>query len=248
VFDGARRFEGVMPDLDLHCQRVCESARRMNMECPIDAAEIERLCREGVAKFPSDAALYIKPIVWAEEGWIYPDPASTRYMVHIFDAPMPEPNGFSFTVSSRRRPAPDQAPTDAKAAALYPNAGRALREANEAGFDNAVILDPIGNVAEFATANLFMAKDGVISTPSPNGTFLNGITRQRVINLLREAGEEVREELVTVQNLADADEIFSSGNHAKVVPASRFEDHDMQPGPIGAKARELYWDYARKNG
>lgn len=248
VFDGARRFEGVMPDLDLHCQRVCESARCMNMECPIDAAEIERLCREGVAKFPSDAALYIKPIVWAEEGWIYPDPASTRYMVHIFDAPMPEPNGFSCTVSSRRRPAPDQAPTDAKAAALYPNAGRALREANEAGFDNAVILDPIGNVAEFATANLFMAKDGVISTPSPNGTFLNGITRQRVINLLREAGEEVSEELVTVQNLADADEIFSSGNHAKVVPASRFEDHDMQPGPIGAKARELYWDYARKNG
>src|SRR3546814_10567161 len=78
---------------------------------------------------------------------------------------------------ARRRPAPDQAPTDAKAAALYANAGRALKEAHDKGFENAVMLDPIGNVAEFATANLFMAKDGVVHTPAPNGTFLNGITR-----------------------------------------------------------------------
>src|SRR3546814_954107 len=114
---------------------------------------------------------------WADSGWFYPDPASTRFLLNVFESPLPDGKGFSAHVSTRRRPAPDQAPTDAKAAALYANAGRALKEAHDKGFENAVMLDPIGNVAEFATANLFMAKDGVVHTPAPNGTFLNGITR-----------------------------------------------------------------------
>ena len=140
------------------------------------------------------------------------------------------------------------APTDAKAACLYPNAGRALREAMDKGFDNAVLCDPIGNVAELATANLFTVKDGVAHTPVPNGTFLNGITRQRVIGLLRDDGIEVRERTITVPELADADEIFSTGNHGKVQPITRYEDHDMQTGPIAKRARELYWRFAHEKG
>ncbi|WP_420403440.1 branched-chain amino acid aminotransferase [Nisaea sp.] len=245
IFDGARAFEGVAPDLDLHCQRACASAEKMGMKSPISAAEIEKLAIEGIRKFPSDVALYIKPVMWAEDGWIYPNPETTRFMLHIFEAPLPEPKGFSAHVSSHRRPAPDQAPTDAKAACLYPNAGRALREANQAGFDNAVMLDPIGNVAEFATANIFMARDGVVTTPAPNGTFLNGITRQRVIRLLRAEGVTVEEKTVTPEDLRTADEIWSTGNHAKVMPVTRFEDREMQPGPMATKARELYWAYAK---
>ena len=217
------------------------------MNAPVSAAEIERLAREGIAKFPTGAALYIKPLMWAEGGWIYPDPATTRFMLHIFESPLPEPKGFSANISSRRRPAPDQAPTDAKAAALYPNAGRALREANQAGFDNAIMLDPVGNVAEFATANLFMAKDGTVKTPVPNGTFLNGITRQRIISLLREDGVRVEEATVTPADLREADEIWSTGNHAKVSTVSRFEEREMQPGPVAARSRELYWAFAKKN-
>lgn len=244
VFDGARAFEGTLPDLDLHCERAIKSAEAMGMKSPISAKEIERLCREGVSKFPDDAMLYIKPILWAEEGWIHPDPESTRFMLHIFDAPLPDDSGMGLCISSYRRPAADQAPTDAKAACHYPNAGRALKEAQQKGFDNAVMLDPDGMVAELATANLFFAKDGVAITPVANGTFLAGITRGRVMQLLRDAGEVVTEAVVTTQDLLEADEIWSTGNHAKVVPVTRIEDRDLQPGPLYKKSRELYWDYA----
>ncbi len=244
AFDGARAFEGTMPDLDLHCRRAVASTAAMGMKSPVSAEEIERLCREGVAQFPADAELYIKPILWAEEGWIHPDPASTRFMVHIFNAPLPEASGMGICISSYRRPAPDQAPTDAKAACHYPNAGRALKEAQQKGFDNAVMLDPDGMVAELATANIFLAKDGVAITPAANGTFLAGITRGRVMQLLRDAGEEVREMTVTTQDLLEADEIWSTGNHAKVVPVTRIEGRDLQPGPLYQKSRRLYWDYA----
>ncbi|MEE3107435.1 MAG: branched-chain amino acid aminotransferase [Pseudomonadota bacterium] len=244
IFDGARAFEGTVPDLDLHCRRAVASAAKMNMKAPVSAEELVEICRDGVARFPAGSALYIKPLMWAEDGWIYPDPDSTRFAVNIFEAPLPAPSGSSCCVARFRRPAPDQAPTDAKSACLYPNQGRALREAHERGFDNAVVLDPLGNVAEFATANIFLAKDGVIYTPIPNGTFLDGLTRQRCIALLRGAGETVIERAVTVADLHTADEIWSTGNHAKLLPMTRFEDHDMQTGPLFTKARDLYWEFA----
>jgi branched-chain amino acid aminotransferase len=91
---------------------------------------------------------------------------------------------------------------------------------------------------------LFLAKDGVAITPVANGTFLAGITRARVMRLLRDAGEVVKEAVVTPQDLLEADEIWSTGNHAKVVPVTRIEDRDLQPGPLYKKSRELYWDFA----
>ena len=107
-----------------------------------------------------------------------------------------------------------------------------------------VMCDALGNVAEFASANLFMAKDGVVFTPAPNGTFLNGITRQRVIGLLRGAGVDVVETTLTYADLENADEIFSSGNYSKVMPVNRIDARSLQPGPLYRKARELYWAYA----
>jgi branched-chain amino acid aminotransferase len=107
-----------------------------------------------------------------------------------------------------------------------------------------VVLDPDGNVAEFGSANLMMVKDGVVMTPAANGTFLAGITRSRIITLLRGAGREVRECTVTTQMLETADEIFSTGNFAKVQPCTRYGDHHMQPGPVAEEARRLYFDFA----
>jgi branched-chain amino acid aminotransferase len=89
-----------------------------------------------------------------------------------------------------------------------------------------------------------MAKDGVVHTPVPNGTFLNGITRQRVIRLLRDDGVQVNESTLRYEDFAAADEIFISGNYSKVMPVLRIDDRDLQPGPFYRKARELYWDYA----
>lgn len=245
VFDGARAFEGVAPDLDLHCERTVASCRTFNLKPTLTAEEIFELAWDGIGKFPEGAELYIRPMFWAEDGWVSPDPESTRFALLVYDEPMPEPTGFTACLSTRRRPAPDQAPTDAKASCLYPNAARALQEAAARGYDNAVVRDPIGNVAEFATANLFIAKDGVAITPVPNGTFLNGVTRQRVIGLLRDDGVEVVERTVGVEELDDADEIFSTGNHAKVLPITRYEGRDLQPGPVAKRARELYWQFAR---
>ena len=246
VFDGARGIRGLVPDLDRHCARVVRSARAMLMEPKLDAAAIEELCREGVRRMGAEAELYIRPMFFIRKGLgaAEPDPASTDFILAVYDSPLPPPGGFSACLAPFRRPAPDQAPTDAKAAALYPNSARATAWARQRGYDNAVVCDPDGNVAEFATANMMMVKDGVVLTPAANGTFLSGITRARVIGLLREAGREVRETTVTPAMLADADEIFATGNFAKVQPCTRYEGRDLQPGPVAAQARELYFAWA----
>lgn len=244
IFDGARAFEGVTPDLDLHSQRAVRSANTLGLRATLTAKEIEDIALEGVKKFSSDEALYIRPLFWADEGFIAPDPDSTRFALTISPLPMPGFKGFSACLSTRRRPTPDAAPTDAKASCLYPNAGRALIEARGKGYDNCVMMDALGNVAEFATSNLFLAKDGVIHTPAPNGSFLNGITRQRVIKLLRDRGETVVEGRITPQDVYEADEIFNTGNYGKVMPLIRYEDRDLQPGPKFNLARDLYWEYS----
>ena len=244
IFDGARAFEGVAPDLDRHCERAINSARTMGLRPMLSAGEVHELARAGIRKFPKNAELYIRPMFFAESGWIYPDPDSTRFSLSVYESPMPKPTGFSICLSPYRRPAPDQATTDAKASCLYPNSGRALREAEQRGFENCVMLDPLGYVAELATANVMMAKDGVVHTPAANGTFLAGITRRRVIQLLRDAGKEVQEGSISYERLQGADELFSVGNFGKVLPITRIEQRHLQPGPVYARTRELYWAFA----
>jgi branched-chain amino acid aminotransferase len=245
VFDGARAFEGVAPDLDLHCARVIRSAEGMLMKPAVTAARVLELAREGIAMFPADAALYIRPMFWAETGLVAIDPDSTRFALVIHRSPLPDPlRGFSLCLSPYRRCSPEQAPTHAKAACLYPMAGLAIADAKRRGFDNAVMCDPIGNVAELTAQNIMIVKDGVVHTPVPNGTFLNGITRQRVIGLLRDGGIDVRERTIRPDELRHADEIFSTGNHGKVVPCVRYEDRTLDAGPVYRRARELYWAFA----
>ena len=245
VFDGARAFDGVAPDLDRHCARVIESAMAMGLRPTQTAAEIEALAWEGIRRFPPATGLYICPMFFAESGFIVPDPDSTRFALAIYASPLPAGEGFSACLSSFRRPAPDMALTNAKAACLYPNVARALREAREKGFDSAVVLDPERNVAEFAFMNLFAVKGGVVSTPAANGTFLNGITRRRVVGLLRDAGIPVAERSIAFAELLEADELFCTGNYAKVAPCRRLEDRDYPAGPVFESARSLYFDFAR---
>ncbi len=247
VFDGARAFEGVTPDLDLHCARVNDSAKKLFLKPPVSVETWIKLAQEGIARFEKDAALYIRPMYWAEKGgpWVQePDPESTRWCLVIFEAPMRKPTGFSITLSSFRRPTIETMPVDAKAGCLYPNNARAIFEARARGFDNAVMCDMLGNVAELATSNIFMAKEGIVYTPAVNGTFLAGITRQRVIGLLRKGGVNVVEKTLKYNDFSAADEIFSTGNYSKVVPVTRIDDRSLQPGPLYSKARELYWDFA----
>jgi branched-chain amino acid aminotransferase len=249
VFDGARAFEGVAPDLDLHCARVNESAKALFLKPALSTDQWLGLVADGMERFDKDAALYIRPMYWAEQAGallVAPDPESTRWCLTLYEAPMRKPEGFSITLSPYRRPTLESMPLDAKAGCLYPNNARALIEAKGRGFANCVVCDMLGNVAELATANIFMGRDGVVFTPVPNGTFLNGITRQRVIRLLREADVTVVETTLRYRDFETADEIFSTGNYAKVMPIVRIDDRSLQPGPLYRKARELYWDFAHR--
>jgi branched-chain amino acid aminotransferase len=247
VFDGARKFQGVMPDLDLHCHRLIRSAKALGMDPQITGDQIVDIVKEGVARYADDAELYIRPMMWATEstpGIIDLDPQSATFSVCIEELPMPKTEGFSLTVAPYCRPRQDMALTEAKAGSLYANNGRIMAWARARGFSNALSLDIDGNVAETASTNVFAVRDGVVFTPVPNGCFLNGLTRQRVIGLLRADGVEVQETKMTVADFETADEIFCTGNIAKVMPVARFEDRELPQGPVTTRARELYWDFA----
>jgi branched-chain amino acid aminotransferase len=248
VFDGARVFDGHMPDIALHAARVNRSATTLGLKPTMEAEAIVALTKEGARKFAPGTALYVKPMYWGEAdglSTIMPDPDDTQFCLCLFEAPMPPPAaGLSLTKSIYRRPTLETMPTDSKAGCLYPNNARALRAAKAAGFDNCLVLDMLGNVAETATSNVFMVKDGVVRTPAANGTFLNGITRQRIAGLLRESGLKVEETTLTYEDFLGADEIFISGNYSKTMPVLRIDDRQMQPGPVARKARELYMDFA----
>ena len=247
VFDGARAFEGVTPDLEAHCERVNVSAEKFLLKPLVPVETWIGLTLEGLKRFDPDAAVYIRPMYWADQGFgggVKFDPETTRWCLTLYEAPLPEPKGVAVTLSPFRRPTIETAPVEAKASCLYPNNTRALIEAQQRGFDNCILRDMLGAVAELANANIFMVRDGVVFTPSPNGVFLDGITRRRVIGLLRGDGFEVRERTLAFEAFLTADEIFSTGNYAKVSPVTRIEARELPIGPVFRRARALYWTFA----
>ena len=247
VFDGARFFEGVMPDLAHHCERVIASAETMGMKSPVTAEEIEGLVREGIKRLDTEDAFYLRPMMWSADclpGIMEADPDTTRFAICLEKIAMPDTGDMPMTVSPYRRPDPRTALTTAKAACLYPNNARIITEAKTRGFKNALSLDLEDHVAESATSNVFLVKDGVVRTPVHNGTFLNGVTRRRVMGLLRADGFTVDEASLTVDDFRDADEIFLTGNAAKILPVTALDDRNLNYGPMTQRARELYWDFA----
>jgi branched-chain amino acid aminotransferase len=249
VFDGARSFDGVVPDLDRHCARVNNSAHVMGYNPTLSVEELMALTMEGLEKFAADAAVYIRPMYWTKEGGkgvVIPDPESTEFCLCLEQLPMAPANASQTLCRTQFvRPMVSMAPVDAKAACLYPNNGRMMREAQARGYNNAIVADALGNIAETATANIFLVRDGVIRTPVPNGTFLDGITRQRVIKLLREAGRSVEEVTLTFDDFLQADEVFLSGNISKITPIVKVEEREYEIGPVTTLARDLYWKWAK---
>ncbi len=248
IFDGGRAFGGCGPDLDLHAARAIRSARALGLNPKHTAEEIHALMLEGIKRFPADAELYVRPMFWATKGGHGPistDGDSVAFLLCIYLSPMPKGTGLSLGLCRTiRRPTPESAPTDAKASCLYPNSARGVAEILARGFNNGVVLDALGNVAETCSSNLFLGIDGKVVTPVPNGTFLAGITRNRTIQLLRDAGVPLEERTVRAHELDTADEMFTTGNAGKVQFVTRYESRDLQPGPLGTKARDLYQAYA----
>lgn len=248
VFDGARRFEGRTPDLDRHFARVNRSAVALGLKPTVDLDDMLEICAEGLARFPADEAVYIRPMYWSVEGGpsaVLADPESTAFALCLESAPMPAAQAAQRLCATQfTRPTLACATIDAKAACLYPNNARMLREAHAKGFTNALACDMLGNVAETATANIFMARDGEFFTPVPNGTFLDGITRQRVIALLQADGYVVHEKTLSPADFHAADEVFMSGNMSKVSPVVAIDATTFEAGPLTRRVRELYWDWS----
>ena len=248
VFDGARYFNGVAPDLLAHCQRVNNSAEALMLKPNVEANDMVEIIWEGLKQYEVDAAVYIRPMYWAIDGdstAIVPDQESVGFSICLEQIPLaPESKTVSLTKTKFRRPVLEDAVVNAKAGCLYPNNARMLVEARSKGFSNALVTDAMGNVAETATANIFMVKDGEVFTPIPNGTFLSGITRARHISNMNAAGIKVHEIVLTYADFESADEIFMSGNMNKVTAVTAFEDFQFQIGSVTKKVRDLYWDWA----
>lgn len=252
VFDGARYFDGLSPDLEPHCARVNRSAEALMLTPTVSTEDMVQIVHEGLKMFTPGTAVYIRPMYWGIHGdptAIVPSPDETGFAICLEEIPMaPATASVTLTRTRFRRPVLEDAVVNAKAGCLYPNNARMLTEARSKGFSNALVADAMGNVAETATANIFMVKDGEVFTPIPNGTFLAGITRARHINNMTADGMTVHETVLSFADFEDADEVFMSGNMSKVTPVSAFDDTHYQVGPVTRRVREMYWDWAASNG
>jgi branched-chain amino acid aminotransferase len=217
---------GTIPDLEDHIQRLQRSAELLGLEPIMETEAIKSLCWRGVKFFPTYSQLYLRLVYFSKTGsGIIPNPESTEFALLIEAAPIPRrKEGAKLTISDYRRPDPRSGPTLAKAACLYPASAISLRDANKKGFDNAIMLDLDDNLAELCTANIFFVSNGVVCTPKENGTFLAGITRRRVINILAEKGIQFLEGSFTVSDLLKADEVFYTGNYEQIQPARQIDN------------------------
>lgn len=248
VFDGARFAHGLTPDLGLHCARVNASALALMITPTMDAGEMAAIIREGLRAYGPEQSVYVRPMYWAIDGGdlgVNPAENSTGFAICLEEVPFP-PAEFQTTVTRTRfrRPVLEDSVCNAKAGCLYPNNARMLVEARNKGFGNALVADAMGNLAESATANVFLVKDGVVFTPIPNGTFLAGITRARHIANLLADGVEVIEAVLTFEDAHAADEVFLSGNFAKVTSVKAFDGTEYKSRQMTERARRLYWDWA----
>ena len=173
---------------------------------------------------------------WAIDGdlsAIVPKSETVGFAICLEQIPLAaETSSVRLTETRFRRPVLEDAVVNAKAGCLYPNNARMLVEARSKGFDNALVADAMGNVAETATANIFMVRDGEVHTPVANGTFLAGITRSRHISNLKEIGQNVQETVLSFKDFETADEVFMSGNMNKVTPVTAFNERQYQVGPM----------------
>ncbi|SMC63641.1 branched-chain amino acid aminotransferase [Primorskyibacter flagellatus] len=251
VFDGARMVNGRTPDLRAHCARVNRSAKALMLQPTVTTDEMLEIIADGLAAYTLDQAVYIRPMYWGIDGdatAIVPTPDKTGFAICLEAIPMaPETASVTLTRTRFRRPVLEDAVVDAKAGCLYPNNARMLAEARTKGFNNALVADAIGNVAETATSNVFMTRDGEVFTPVANGTFLAGITRARHLANMRADGMKVHECVLSFDDFNDADEIFLSGNMNKITPVTAFDARQYQVGPVTRRVRELYWDWAALN-
>ena len=245
VFEGERAYEGEIFKLTEHTERLFLSATTLGMELPYTVEAIDQACREVMtANNITDG--YIRPVAWRGSEMMAISAQQTQIHVAIAAWPWPQYfspearlKGISIKTTHWRRPAPESAPVFAKAAGLYMICMMSKHAAEAEGFQDALMLDYRGQIAECTGANIFFVKGGVIHTPTPD-CFLNGITRQTVIELARNRGYEIVERAIMPEELADFEEVFITGTAVEVTPIFKIDDHIFTVGDI---TKNLMADY-----
>jgi branched-chain amino acid aminotransferase len=245
VFEGIRAYGGKPFRLHDHNKRLIRSAEILDMAVPFDASTIDAACMEMLeANKLKDA--YLRPLAWrgSEVMGIAGGSAPAHVAVSVwywgkYFSPELLEKGVSLKQSKWRKPAPDTAPTESKAAGLYMIGTLAKHEAEKAGYNDALMLDFRGLVAESSGANLFMVKDGRIKTPIAD-CFLNGLTRQTVMDLARKAGYSLEETRISLDELLAADEVFLTGTAAELTAVGKINDTVYTVGPVTRRLRDDY--------
>lgn len=237
VFEGERMYAGRIFALDAHTHRLFRSAELLDFEIPYTPEEISRACVETCNKNGlSDC--YIRPIAWRGAEQLSVSALATKTHVAIAAWEWPKyfeaeriKRGARLCNAKYRRPPADTAPTAAKAAGLYMICTISKNAAERDGYDDALVLDSTGAVAETTGANIFFIRDGVLYTPRPD-CFLNGITRQSVIALARDAGSRVVETRIMPEELPTFSECFIVGTAAEVTPVGEIAGQRFTPGTL----------------
>ena len=245
VFEGQRAYGGTIFKLSEHSARLRKSAELLGFELPWSADEIDAACRE-VLEASGMADCYMRPVAWLGSEKMGVSPTGTRPHLAIaawawgkYYDEAKAARGIRLTLAPWRRPAPYTAPVHSKAAGLYMIAMLSKKHAEDTGFDDALMFDWRGQVAEATGANVFFVRDGALHTPVPD-CFLDGITRRTVMDLARARGVEVVERAIWPDELESFEQMFLTGSAAEVTPVGsvgpwRFE--------VGDLTRQLARDY-----
>ena len=226
VFEGERAYKGKIFETKKHTERLFNSAHSLDMEIPYSKNEIEK-AKDLLLEKNSLSDAYVRPVVWRGSEMMAVSAQSTKINVAIavwewpsyFD-PDQKMQGIKLDIAKWRRPSPECGPVHAKAAGLYMICSLSKHEAEKNGFDDALMLDYRGYIAEATGANIFFVKKNVIYTPTAD-CFLNGITRKTVIQIARKLKFKVVEKHLKPSFINNCDEVFLTGTAVEITPVKK---------------------------
>jgi branched-chain amino acid aminotransferase len=240
VFEGERVYGGKIFKLTEHSQRLIDSGKILGFDIPMTVAEIDEATRKTVAA-NNIVDGYVRPIAWRGAEQMGVSAQQTKIHVAIatwvwpsYFPPELRAKGIRLTWAKWKRPHPETAPTQSKAAGLYMICTLSKHAAEAEGYNDALMLDWRGQLAEATGANLFLVIDGVLHTPTPD-CFLNGITRKTVIDLAKRRGIQVVERAIMPDELAKAQEVFLTGSAAEITPVGEVDTYRFTPGEVTRK-------------
>ncbi len=245
VFEGERAYEGKIFKSKEHSQRLHNSAKLLGFKVPYSVEEIDQAKADVIAKMGFKNC-YVRALAWrgsemmgvsAQQNTIHV--AITSWDWPSYFSPELLEKGIRLKWATYRRPAPDTAPTSSKAAGLYMICTISKHEAEAEGFQDAMMLDYRGQLAEATGANVFLVQNGELHTPKPD-CFLNGLTRQTVMELAHRRQIKVVERAIMPDELGKTDELFLVGTAAEVTPVGQVGDYTFKVGPVTRQLREDY--------